>query len=143
MTTDAIKMAQQCASKMQIHDDCLRMLGVTLLPITTAGQATCTMPVTKDLTNGHDICFGGFIFSLADLAFAYACNAYNVTTVAQHCSVTFIRPTFVGDTLSAHAIERSRGKRSGIYDITITNQDNKTVAEFRGHSTSLGTPIIT
>lgn len=142
MTTDPVNIAQQCANKMQSNDDCLKMLGVTLLPITTPGQATCTMPITKNLTNGYDICFGGFIFSLADLAFAYACNAYNVTTVAQHCSVTFMRPAFMGDILTAHAVERNRGNRSGIYDITITNQKNKVVAEFRGHSASLGTPII-
>ncbi len=140
--SDGLQIAQQCADIMYANDDCLKQLDVTLYPIVKVGEATCKMTVDRRKTNGHDICFGGFIFALADLAFAYACNGYNTVTVAQHCSITFIRPAVMGDTLSAHAVERSRGKRSGIYDITITNQDGKTIAEFRGHSSTLGKPII-
>ena len=82
------------------------------------------------------------IFALADSAFAFACNSYNQNTVAQHCSVTFLRPSFEGDRLTASAREVSRIGRGGIYDIKVTNQNGEHVAEFRGHSRTVkGTPI--
>ena len=137
-----LQLAQQCADAMHANDKCRETLDVEVLPIETVGQSTCKMTVNDTMTNGYDICFGGFIFSLADIAFAYACNAYNNVSVAQHCSITFIRPAFIGDVLTAHAVERSRGKRSGIYDITVTNQNGKTIAEFRGNSSALGDTII-
>ena len=137
-----LQLAQQCADTMRANDNCANTLDVEVLPIDTVGQATCKFTVNESMTNGHNICFGGFIFSLADIAFAYACNAYNNVTVAQHCSITFVRPAFLGDVLTAHAMERSRGKRSGIYDITVTNQDGKTVAEFRGNSSATGNAIV-
>ena len=98
------------------------------------GRATLTMKVRDDMTNGHGMCHGGLIFSLADSAFAFACNSYNQNAVAQHCSVTFIRPGKLGDVLTSVAVERSRSGRSGIYDITVTGGDGRVVAEFRGHS---------
>jgi acyl-CoA thioesterase len=89
------------------------------------------------MSNGHGTCHGGFIFSLADSAFAFACNSYNDIAVAQHCSITYINPVRVGDRLTAVAREVSRRGRSGIYDIRITNQHGVVVAEFRGHSRTL------
>ena len=142
MPDDSLTIAQKCAEIMGANDPCVDTLGVTVHPITVAGQASCSMVVDGSKANGHGIGFGGFIFSLADIAFAYGCNAHDNVTVAQHCSITFVRPAMVGDTLTATAVERTRGKRSGIYDITVTNQDDKFIAEFRGHSTSLGQPLI-
>jgi len=95
------------------------------------------MTVDQRMTNGHKTCHGGYIFTLADSAFAFACNTYNQRTVAQHCSVTFLAPAFEGDRLTANAREIQRRGRSGIYDIRVTNQRGETIAEFRGHSRSV------
>jgi acyl-CoA thioesterase len=100
------------------------------------------MPVRDDMTNGHGICHGGFIFTLADSAFAFACNSYDQRTVAQHCAVTFLRPGTRGDTLTAHAVERSRTGRSGIYDVTVRNGQGQVVAEFRGHSRAISGTLL-
>jgi acyl-CoA thioesterase len=93
------------------------------------------------MTNGHGMCHGGYIFTLADSAFAFACNSHNTRTVAQHCAVTFIAPGRLGDVLTATAAEISRTGRSGITDVTVTNQAGETIAVFRGHSRSLGGAI--
>lgn len=98
------------------------------------GEATVSMTVQESMANGHATCHGGFIFTLADSAFAFACNGYNQRTVAQQAAITFIAPARVGDRLTARAREISRRGRGGIYDVTIVNQAGETVAEFRGHS---------
>ena len=95
------------------------------------------MTVAERMVNGHEICHGGFIFTLADSAFAFACNTYDQRTVAQHCAVTFIAPARLGEVLSAHALEVSRAGRSGIYDVTVTGDGGAVVAEFRGHSRTI------
>lgn len=92
------------------------------------------MTVETHHTNGHDICHGGYIFTLADSAFAFACNSYNQIVVAQHNSITFIAPGALGDRLTAVAREVARFGRSGIYDVRVENQDGKVIAEFRGSS---------
>ncbi len=92
------------------------------------------MTISEPMVNGHGTCHGGFIFSLADSAFAFACNSYNQRTVAQHCSITFLAPGKLGDRLVAKAGEASRMGRSGIYDIDVFNQDGVKIAIFRGHS---------
>ena len=92
------------------------------------------MTITPQMVNGHGTCHGGYIFTLADSAFAFACNGYNQRTVAQHTSLTFIRPGKQGDRLTATAEEQARGGRTGVYDITLTNQDGRKVALFRGRS---------
>jgi acyl-CoA thioesterase len=89
------------------------------------------------MMNGHGICHGGFIFTLADSTFAFACNSYDQRTVAQHCAVTFLRPGLRGQRLTAHAVERSRTGRSGIYDITVRDDQGEVIAEFRGHSRTI------
>ncbi len=131
--TDPAALAQACADKMWSGDNASRALGMKIVDI-APGRARLTMTIRADMTNGHGMCHGGYIFTLADSAFAFACNTYNQIAVAQHCSVTFIRPGKLGDTLTAVAVERSRTGRSGIYDITVTGSDGKVVAEFRGHS---------
>lgn len=98
------------------------------------GAATLSMTVREDMLNGHDICHGGFIFALADSAFAFACNSYNFVTVASGCSIDFLAPARQGDVLSASAQERSASGRTGVYDIDVTNQRGERVALFRGKS---------
>ncbi|MBN8953539.1 MULTISPECIES: hydroxyphenylacetyl-CoA thioesterase PaaI [unclassified Rhizobium] len=126
-------LAEACAKSMWDEDNASRHLGMELKAV-SPGEATLSMVITEAMTNGHGTCHGGYIFTLADSAFAFACNSYNQRTVAQHCSVTFIAPVFAGDRLTATAREVSRRGRGGIYDIAITNQEGEQIAEFRGHS---------
>lgn len=129
----AQELAEACARVMWDNDSASRRLGMTMERV-APGEAVLSMTVGERMTNGHDTCHGGFIFALADSAFAFACNTYNQRTVAQHCSVTYLKPCFEGDGLTATAREVSRQGRSGIYDVRVTNQDGEHVAEFRGHS---------
>ena len=101
------------------------------------GRAVMRMRVREPMLNGHDICHGGLIFTLADSTFAFACNSHNERAVAAQCSVTFIRPGKLGDVLVATAREISRSGRSGIYDVRVTSGD-EVIAEFRGHSRTIG-----
>src|SRR5579859_1628822 len=101
-----------------------------------------SMLVRPDMTNGHGICHGGFIFTLADSAFAFACNTYDQSTVAQQCAVTFIEPVREGEVLTAHAVERTRAGRGGIYDVTVRDSRNNVVAEFRGHSRTIAGNLL-
>jgi acyl-CoA thioesterase len=100
----------------------------------TPGTATLTMTVRRDMTNGHGTCHGGFIFTLADSAFAFACNSYNQRAVAQMASVSFLAPALEGEVLTAHATELWRQGRGGVYDVRVTRADGSVIAEFRGHS---------
>ncbi len=92
------------------------------------------MTLTRSMTNGHRVGHGGFIFLLADTAFAYACNSYNQRCVAQHCSITFLKPAREGSRLTATAREIRRVDRSGVYDISVIDDAGAPIAEFRGHS---------
>jgi acyl-CoA thioesterase len=127
------EIAEASARAMWNDDSASQRLDMALDRI-APGAATLSMTVTDAMSNGHGNCHGGFIFTLADSAFAFACNSYNQVTVAQHCSVTYLIPGRIGDRLTAMAREVSRRGRSGIYDIRITNQNGEHVAEFRGHS---------
>lgn len=98
------------------------------------GEASLSMMVTRAMTNGHGIGHGGFVFLLADTAFAYACNSYNRRCVAQHCSITYLKPAREGSRLTAIAREVRRAERSGIYDIGVSDETGAPLAEFRGHS---------
>jgi len=126
-------LADACADAMWREDNASRNLGMALESV-APGMAVISMIVKGEMTNGHGTCHGGYIFTLADSAFAFACNTYNQRAVAQHCSVTFIAPAFAGDLLTATAREVSRRGRGGIYDINVTNQNGEHIAEFRGHS---------
>jgi acyl-CoA thioesterase len=133
--------AKACADALWSIDTATQGLGMKLVSV-SQGKAVLTMPVRPDMVNGHGSCHGGFIFTLADSAFAFACNTYNERTVAQHAQITFIAPGKIDDVLTARAVERSRTGRSGIYDITVTRQDGTVIAEFRGSSRSIGGNII-
>jgi acyl-CoA thioesterase len=134
--TDPQAIAEACADAMWAEDAASQGLGMSIGRV-APGEALLTMTVTERMLNGHKLCHGGFIFALADSAFAFACNTYDERTVAQHCAVTFIAPARLGDVLSAHATEVSRAGRSGIYDVTVTAQGGAVVAEFRGHSRTI------
>lgn len=129
----AEEIARKSADAMWARDDASKWLGARLDAV-GPGTASLSMTVEKHHTNGHDICHGGFIFTLADSAFAFACNSYNQIAVAQHNTISFIAPGFRGDRLMAQAREISRSGRSGLYDVRVTNQDGRLIAEFRGAS---------
>lgn len=127
------ELAEASARAMWNDDSASQRLDMSLDHI-APGRATLSMTITDSMSNGHGNCHGGYMFTLADSAFAFACNSYNQLAVAQHCSITYLMPGRIGDRLTAIATEVSRRGRSGIYDIRITNQDGQHVAEFRGHS---------
>ena len=110
---DALAIARACADAMWADDVASRALGMELIAV-EPGHAVLAMSVTEAMVNGHDLCHGGYIFMLADSAFAFACNTYNQRTVAQHCAITFVAAARRGDRLVAQATERMRAGRSGI-----------------------------
>lgn len=139
MNDDAL--ARRCTDAMWSTDHASQALGMAIESV-GAGSATVTMTVRQDMVNGHDICHGGMIFSLADSAFAFACNTANRVAVAASCSIDFIRPASLGDRLVAVAGAVHQGKRNGLYDVTVSNQDQAVIARFRGRSTRLDRPVI-
>lgn len=126
----------EAASAMFDRDAACRWLGITLDEM-AQGRATVRMKLTKDMVNGHGMAHGGFLFLLADAAFAFACNTYGPVTVAQSAQVTFLQPAWVDDELVATAAERARTGRNGVYDVTVSRADGAVIAEFRGHSVML------
>lgn len=139
--TDSQALAEACAAAMWARDRASSGLGMAIARI-GPGEAVLTMTVRDDMVNGHGSCHGGFIFTLADSAFAFACNSYNITTVAASCDITFLRPARAGDVLSATARELYREGRNGIYDIAVTDQSGVAMAQFRGKSRTIGGPVI-
>ncbi len=136
MTRDPAEIAQRSADAMWAEDKASQGLGMQVLEV-GPGRARLAMPIAEHMTNGHGTCHGGFIFTLADSAFAFACNSHGQNAVAQHCSVTFLSPAQRGMRLVAEARERQRGERSGIYDVTVRTEAGDVIAEFRGHSRSI------
>jgi acyl-CoA thioesterase len=130
---DPQTIAEAVGSGMYERDRAAQALGITLEAI-GPGFARCRMTVREDMVQGHATCHGGLTFTLADSAFAYACNAYNRATVAQGAEIAFLAPARVGDVLSATARERSRSGRTGVYDVEVSNGDGRLVALFRGTS---------
>jgi acyl-CoA thioesterase len=128
-------LAQACADAMWKEDDASSGLGMKIVEI-GAGRATLSMTVQPHMANGQRIAHGGFIFALADSAFAFACNSHNQKSVAAQGNITFIKPGKLGDVLVATAREISRSGRSGIYDVRVTAGD-EVIAEFRGHSRAI------
>ena len=139
MTPD--ELARATAQIMYAADRCSKALGFELLDV-RPGYARMRMTVRDDFLNGHEICHGGLIFTLADSTFAFACNSYNVNTVASGCSIEFLRPVPGGDVLTAEAVEQTLSGRTGIYDIRVTNQTGEAVAMFRGKSAQIRGNVI-
>jgi acyl-CoA thioesterase len=139
---DAQRVAEACRDAMWRDDRATRMLGMQVVAV-GPGTATISMSVREDMLNGHDICHGGLVTTLADTAFAYACNAYNEVTVAAGFDVNLIASARQGDVLTARATELAKAGRTGVYDIEVTNQHGAPVAAFRGRSyTMKGKPLI-
>jgi acyl-CoA thioesterase len=130
------EVARRSAEAMWSGDAASQALGMRLVDV-GPGRAVLAMTVRDDMVNGHDIGHGGLTFSLADSAFAFACNSYNRTTVAAGAEIRFRRPTRLGDDLVATAVERSREGRDGTYDVTVTVGET-VVAEFTGRSKEIG-----
>ncbi len=135
-------LADAAADAMWSRDAAAHALGMERIEV-TPGHATLRMVVRPDMVNGHHICHGGLIFTLADTAFAYACNSYNFNTVASACHIDFLAPGWEGDLLEARAIERSAGGRTGVYDVTVSVVGGKTVALFRGKSARIKGEVTT
>ena len=125
---------------MWAADRASQHLGIVVSDV-APGRATARMTVTETMVNGHDLCHGGLIFSLADTAFAFACNTYGVVTVAAGADVVFVAPARLGDELVAVAVERVREGRSGVYDVTVRRADGAPIAEFRGRSRATSAPL--
>lgn len=130
---DPQALAERVGEAMFARDAASRMLGMHIDAI-APGYARVSMPVRDDMVNGHQTCHGGLIFSLADSAFAFACNSANQNTVGAACNVDYLRPAFIGDVLTAEAEQRSRSGRTGLYDVTVRNQNDETIVLFRGRS---------
>lgn len=130
---DAQVLAEAAARSMYAQDRASRALGISIVEV-RPGYACLKMTVREDMVNGHRLCHGGLIFTLADSAFAFACNSYNVVTVASGASIEFLLPGSEGDELTAIAQEQSRSRRTGVYDVTVTNQAGACIALFRGRS---------
>lgn len=126
-------LARACADLMWAEDNASRGLAMSLDAV-GPGRSRLSMTVTDAMVNGHGLCHGGYIFTLADSAFAFACNTYNQRTVAAGCQIVYVAPGRLGDRLTAEAVERQRSGRSGIYDVTVRRQDGTVLAEFRGNS---------
>lgn len=130
---DALQLAQACGQAMYQRDQASQALAIELVEV-TPGRARMRMRVRRDMLNGHSNCHGGMLFTLADTAFAYACNSYNRATVASGCSIDYAAPAVEGDVLTAVAEERHRSGRTGVYDVTLYNQNQAALAYFRGKS---------
>lgn len=129
-------LAEACADALWAGDQATQFLDMELSSV-GPGTSCIKMTVKNTMCNGHGSCHGGYIFTLADSAFAFACNTYNQRAVAQHCNITYLNPAATADKLVATATEVSRQGRGGIYDIQVHNQDRVVIAEFRGHSRTI------
>lgn len=127
------QLAEACVDTLYSRDPASQALGMKVATV-KPDFAVVTMPVRADMLNGHATSHGGFIFALADSAFAFACNTGNKATVASGCSIEYVAPAREGDLLTATAEKRHRAGRLGMYDVTVTNQNNDVVAYFRGKS---------
>lgn len=136
-TSTDMTLAQRSAQVMYCDDACAKAMEISIEQV-SEGFAQLSMSITAQMLNGHKTCHGGQLFSLADTAFAYACNSHGLAAVASSCSIDFIRPGFEGDTLTAIAQVKHQGKRTGLYEVEVTNQHGKTLAWFSGRAHRLG-----
>jgi len=142
MTATPQQVAEATREAMLKDDHATKSLGIRIEAV-GPGTCTATMTVRQDMLNGHAICHGGLITTLADSAFAFACNAYNEITVASGFDVNLLAAARLGDVLTAQALEVSKAGRTGVYDIAVRNQRGEAVAAFRGRSyTMKGKPLV-
>ena len=138
---DPQALAEEVSAAMWSRDRATQALSMQILSV-KPGYAMVSMPVLGDMLNGHLTCHGGYLFTLADSAFAYACNSHNQNTVASACHIDFLAPAREGDLLEAEAVERSLAGRTGVYDVTVRVRGGKTIALFRGKSYRVGGEVI-
>ncbi|HZF26190.1 MAG TPA: hydroxyphenylacetyl-CoA thioesterase PaaI [Steroidobacteraceae bacterium] len=136
-----MERARLAGEKLYEGDNASRMLGIRVLE-TTPGRARVSMLVRADMVNGHRVCHGGLVFTLADTAFAFACNSYGPNTLASAASIDFLAPGREGDELTATASELWRSGRSGLYQVEVTNQKGERIALFRGRSQRVGGNLL-
>ena len=134
-------LAEAAGASMFARDAASQAMGMKLVEI-RPGYARMTMPVRTDMLNGHQTCHGGFIFALADSAFAFACNSHNHTTVGAGCTIDYLAPGRMDDLLTAEAVERTLVGKTGIYDVTVSNQEGKMIATFRGKSHRVAGEVV-
>jgi acyl-CoA thioesterase len=137
----ALEIARAVGARFAADDQAAKTLGVVYEEV-RPGYARLALTVEKHMTNGHEICHGGVIFTLADTAFACACNSYNRAAVAVGCAIEFLAPGRIGDRLTATVREQALAGRAGVYDVTVTNQNNQTIALFRGKSRRIEGRVI-
>lgn len=130
---DAQALAELAGKTMWDRDPASQALGMKLSEI-RPGYALMTMPVRRDMLNGHQTCHGGYIFMLADSAFAFACNSHNHNTVGAGCTIDYVAPGREGEMLVAEAVEQTLSGKTGVYDVKVSNQDGRLIALFRGKS---------
>jgi len=135
--TDPQAIAEGAARAMWAKDAASQGLGIRLLRV-APGEAVLEMPVEPRMANGHGACHGGFLFALADSAFAFACNSFDRRTVGQACTITYLRPGRVGDTLTATARQLAQAGRSGVYEVRVTDPGGEVLALFQGQSREVG-----
>ncbi len=141
VTQDAQALAELAGKTMYERDPASKGLGMTLDEI-RPGYARMSMRVRPDMLNGHASCHGGFIFTLADSAFAFACNSHNFNTVGAGCTIDYLAPGREGDVLTAEAQEQALAGKTGVYDVTVTNAEGKTIALFRGKSHRVSGTVV-
>ena len=133
--------AERAAEALMVNDHATQKLGISIDAI-APGFARMRMRVVKDMLNGHASCHGGYLFTLGDSAFAFACNSFNQMAVAASAGIEYLAPAYLDDELVAEASIQSQGRRTGLYDVVITNQRNERVALFRGRSHRLGRTLF-
>ncbi|OMH38339.1 hydroxyphenylacetyl-CoA thioesterase PaaI [Motiliproteus sp. MSK22-1] len=138
---EAKKLAERCADELYKNDSATRKLGMEIVRI-EPGYAELTLPITEWMVNGHQTCHGGMIFTLADSAFAFACNSENQKTVASGCNIDYLSPGRIGDLLTAKAEKQYHRGRTGVYDVRVENQHGDLVALFRGKAYRLSGNIL-
>jgi acyl-CoA thioesterase len=134
---DLQALAELAGKTMFDRDPASQALGMALTEI-HPGYACMTMTVRQDMLNGHKTCHGGYIFMLADSAFAFACNSHNQNTVGAGCTIEYLAPGLLGDVLTAEAVEQALNGKTGVYDVKVSNQEGRTVALLRGKSHRIG-----
>jgi acyl-CoA thioesterase len=136
-----LELAERCGETLRKDDKASHALGIET-EVTGVGAANARMTIRDDMVNGLNACHGGLIFTLADTAFAFACNTYNNQSFAASAQIEFLRPAKPGDELLAIAGEDYRGRRSAYYTVRVQNQREETVALFRGRSVASGNAIL-
>lgn len=141
ISMDPQALAEAAGAAMYARDTASQGLGMTLEAI-RPGYARMAMRVRGDMLNGHLTCHGGFIFALADSAFAFACNSHNQNTVGAGCTIDYLAPGRQDDLLTATAVERALAGKTGIYDVDVVNQEGRLIATFRGKSHRVGGTLV-